>query len=32
MVLVGAFMPPTIIGIIYVMKRRKAKQTQKIDS
>ncbi len=28
MVLVGAFMPPTIIGIIYLMKRRKAKQVQ----
>jgi len=28
MVLIGAFFPPTLIGIIYFMKRRKAKQVR----
>lgn len=32
MILVGAFMPPIIIGAILITRRRKAKQAQKIDS
>lgn len=32
MILVGAFMPPTIIGTILIMKRRKSKQSPKVDS
>ena len=32
MILVGAFMPPTIIGTILIMRRRKSKQAPKVES
>ncbi len=32
MVLVGAFMPPTIVGAILIARRRKSKQAPKLDS
>jgi len=32
MILVGAFMPPTIIGTILIMRRRKSKQALKVES
>ncbi len=32
MILVGAFMPPTIIGTILIMRRRKSKQARKVES
>ena len=32
MILVGAFMPPTIIGAILITRRRKSKQAPKVES
>jgi len=32
MILVGAFMPPTIVGAILIMRRRKSKQAPKVES
>jgi len=32
MILVGAFMPPTIVGAILITRRRKSKQAPKVDT